>query len=93
MAEIVEEYTQVTKKVIHYMIIVKKTFSIFKFKPNKLLFHTCQTICVLHILGWLFEDLPKSCILPGLLAHICYHVNTFEFYFILKNDVKFQKRL
>jgi hypothetical protein len=51
MAEMVEEYTQVTKKALRTAILC---------------------VLVAHVLGWLLEDLPLSCLLVGIVAHASY---------------------
>ena len=48
-------------------------------------------LCVLsaHVLGWLFEDLPKTCLFVGIVAHGCYLLLLRSFPFIELLSVKF----
>jgi hypothetical protein len=68
MAEMVEEYTQLTKKVLRTAILC---------------------VLVAHVLGWLFEDLPLSCLLVGIVAHASYFALLRSFPFIELVSVNF----
>ena len=48
-----------------------------------------QTVVALHFLGWLLEDLPKSCLAVGLVAHAVYFSLLQRFPFIALSDPKF----
>lgn len=68
MAEMVEEYTQLTKKVLRIAILC---------------------VLVAHALGWLFEDLPLSCLVVGVIAHASYFALLRSFPFIELLSVNF----
>ena len=92
LAEIVEEYTVLTARIIKYMLIVSlqilelEPIHEMKFQPElvkRSCFFPFQGTTVIFIGLLLFEDLPLSMVLLGLVGNIAY-------FFVLQNFPYFE---
>lgn len=84
LAEVVEEYAFITKKIIKYTIwVLRCLIGIGAHNYN------WQVIIVIHVLIWILEDIPAAEILLGIFAHAVYYSLLKDFPLVSLLSVKF----
>lgn len=85
LAELVEEYSTIAKKIIWWMNAVCYTHNLGAECSAGVL----QVVTSLYVFLWLFESFPLTMILCGVLGQLCHFVILSNFPFVAFSSIQF----